>query len=133
MVDANKLTLQFYRQACRLLPAILNRQGHDAYLDYHKSKLNLGKWVRKGANMRNPKEVTETIRIYYDCLFSMAYMEVENGIYSRYLMEQPTRYEGGKFTTVDKSRGLNLIDYNKFKNKSNFLRKFVKGVRPLLH
>jgi hypothetical protein len=133
MVEANKLTLQFYRQACRLLPAIINRQGNQVHLDIHKSKLNLGKWIRKGANMRDPFEVTRAIRVSYDYLFACAYVDFEAGYYNRFLVDQPTRLDGSAFTDIKFSKGLNLIDYRRFKNKSNFLQKFVKGVRPLLH
>jgi hypothetical protein len=133
MVDANRLTLQFYRQTCRLLPQIISRSGQDATLDMYKSKLNVAKWIRKGANMRNPQEVTDVISVAYDFLFACAYCDFESGYYNRFLVEQPIRYDGSKFTRIDQMRGLNLIDYNRFKGKSNFLRKFVKGVRPLLN
>ena len=133
MVEANKLTLLFYRQACRLLPAIINRQGNQVHMDYHKSKLNLAKWIRKGSNMRDPFEVTKVIRVSYDYLFACAYCDYESGYYNRFLIDQPTRTDGSWATDIKKSRGLNLIDYNRFKNKSNFLQRFVKGVRPLMH
>ena len=83
--------------------------------------------------MRDPYEVTKAIRVSYDFLFACAYCDYESGYYNRYLVENPDRYDGASFTTFRKSRGLNLIDYNRFGNKSKFLQKFVKGVRPLLH
>jgi|LauGreDrversion4_2_1035121.scaffolds.fasta_scaffold1785751_1 hypothetical protein len=132
MIEANKLTLLFFRQACRLIPSIVNRQGNLFYLDYHKSKLNLAKWIRKSANMREPKEVTRAIRSSYDFLFNCAYCEFESGYFNKYLVDNPERYDGSLRTTFKKSEGLNLIDYNRFKNKSKFLQKFVKGVRPLM-
>jgi hypothetical protein len=133
MADANKMTLQFFRQACRLLPAIVNRQGNDALMDHHKSKINLAKWIRKGSNMRDLTEITDNIRVAYDFLFACAYCEFEKGYFNRFLVENPNRFDGGRFTNVDKSRGLNLIDQNRFKGKSDFLKRFVKGVRPLMH
>jgi hypothetical protein len=133
MIEANKLTLLFFRQACRLIPSIINRQGNLVHLDYHKSKLNLAKWIRKSANMREPIEVTKAIRSSYDFLFNCAYCEFESGYFNKYLVENPERYDGSLHTTFKKSKGLNLIDYNRFKNKSKFLQKFVKGVRPLMH
>lgn len=133
MIEANKLTLLFYRQACRLIPAIINRQGNQVNMDYHKSKLNLGNWIRKSSNMRDPFEVTKAIRISFDFLFACAYCDFEAGYYNRYLIEGPEKYHSSPSLSVYKSRGLNLIDQNRFKNKSKFLQKFVKGVRPLLH
>ena len=133
MVEANKLTLQFYRQACRLIPALVNRTGNDAVLDYHKSKLNLGMWIRKGANMRNPSEVTEAIRVAYDFLFACAYGDFEAGYFNRYLVDSPQNYDTSRFATIDRSRGLNLLDQNRFKGKSSFMKKFIKGTRPLMH
>jgi hypothetical protein len=133
MVEAHKLTLQFYRQACRLLPALINRQGNSFHLDYHKSKLNMGAWVRKGANIREPMEVTKAIRHAYDFLFHCVYNEMESGYFNRYILTQPTRYDESYLSSFPHSKGLNLMENKKFGNKSNFLRKFVKGVRPLLH
>ena len=94
MVEANKLTLLFYRQACRLLPSIINRQGNLTHMDYHKSKLNLAKWIRKSSNIRHSMEVTKAIRISYDFLFGCAYCDFESGYFNRYLVEQPTRTDG---------------------------------------
>jgi hypothetical protein len=91
MVEANKVTLQFYRTACRLLPAIINRQGNQSYMDYHKSKLNLAKWIRKGANMRDPLAVSSTIVQGYDFLYWCAYCEFESGYFNKYLVDNPDR------------------------------------------
>lgn len=91
MVEANKITLRFYRTACRLLPSIINRQGNTVAMDYHKSKLNLAKWIRKGGNIRNPEEVTNTIVTAYDFLYACAYCDYESGYYNRYLVESPEK------------------------------------------
>ncbi len=133
MIEANKVTLQFYRQACRLIPSMVNRHGGTYNLDYHKSKLNLGKWIRKGANMREPFEVTLAIRVAYDFLFACAYNEMEDGYYNRFLVEMPDKYDEHFHSNFVKSRGLNLMEHKRFKNKSQFLRKFIKGAKPLLH
>jgi hypothetical protein len=102
-------------------------------MDQHKSKLNLAKWIRKGSNIRDPYEVTKVIRTSYDYLFACAYCDYESGYFNRYLVDQPSRFDGAALVDIRKSRGLNLIDYKRFKGKTNFLQKFVKGVRPLLH
>ncbi len=133
MVEANRMTLQFFRQTCRLIPAMNNRMGNDAIVDSHKAKLNLAKWIRKGSNMRDPAEVTKTIRIAYDILFMSAYCEYESSYTNKYFVDPVFTYDGSKFSRVDKSIGLNLIDKNRFKGKSHFLKKFIKGTRPLLH
>jgi hypothetical protein len=133
MIEANKLTLLFYRQACRLLPAIINRQGNLVHMDYHKSKLNLAKWIRKSSNMRDPIQVTKAIRTSYDYLFACAYCDYESGYFNRFLVDNPERFDGSMHLAFKKSSAINLIDYNRFKNKSKFLQKFVKGVRPLMH
>jgi hypothetical protein len=39
---------------------------------------------------------------------------------------------GGWDTDVKKIHGLNYIDQKRFLNKTSFLKKFIKGVRPLL-
>lgn len=134
MVEANKLTLNFYRQTCRLIPAIVNRRGNQAHTDYHQSKLNVGKWIRKGAKMRDPSEVTKNIRTAYDHLFNTVYGDWEPGYYNIYLLNGPiVREDNAEQLVMTKSRGLNLIDQHRFKNKTTFLKRFIKGVRPLLH
>jgi hypothetical protein len=133
MIEANKLTLQFYRQACRLIPSMINRHGGTFNLDYHKSKLNLAKWIRKGGNIREPQEVTLAIRAAYDFLFACAYNEMEEGYFNRYLVDLPSQYDEHYHMNFVKNRGLNLIDHKRFQNKSKFLRKFIKGTKPLLH
>lgn len=89
MVEAHKLTLQFYRTACRQIPQILNRQGHHYVTDMHKAKLNLAKWVRKGNNMREPYNVSLAIRTAYEFLFECSYCNFESGYYFKYLSQQP--------------------------------------------
>lgn len=133
IIDANKLTLQFYRQACRLIPAFVQRQGNHVQCDFHKSKLNLAKWIRKGANNTNYQEISGTIAWAYDVLMNCAYCEYEAGYYRKYLCEDPERIDGGRFTGVNQSRALNLIDHNRFHDKSKFLKSFIKGTKPLMH
>ena len=89
MVEANKLTMSFYRTACRQLPQIINRQGNHFVTDIHKSKLNLAKWIRKAGNMRDPSMVTLSIRSAYDFLYECSYCNFESGYYFKYLNQQP--------------------------------------------
>lgn len=89
MVEAHKLTLLFYRTACRQLPAIINRQGHHFVTDIHKSKLNVAKWVRRGANMREPHEISKSIRSAFEFLYACSYCDFESGYYFKYVSTQP--------------------------------------------
>ncbi len=91
MIEANQQSLKFFRVACRLLPAIINRQGNQVHLDYHQSKLNLAKWIRKGANIRDPMEVTRALVPAYDFLYDCAYCEFESGVYNRFLVNSPDK------------------------------------------
>jgi len=68
---------------------MVNRQGHYAILDIHKSKLNLAKWVRRGQGMRNTDEITKSLRGAYEFLFECAYCNFESGYYHKYLCNQP--------------------------------------------
>lgn len=89
MHEAHKGTLKFYRNCCRLIPAIVHRQGFHMITDIHTSKLNLAKWVRRGKTMRDPHEITRALRSGYDFLFACAYCDYEGGYYFRYLSSNP--------------------------------------------
>ena len=89
MVEAHKLTLSFYRTACRQLPQIINRQGNQFATDIHKSKLNLAKWIRRGSNMRDPHFVSLSIRMAYEFLYECSYCTFESGYYFKFLCQQP--------------------------------------------
>ena len=91
--------------------------------------------------MREPDQVSLSIRSAYEFLYECSYCTFESGYYFKYLSQQPEsvnnedlffQFEGGTFVDAVGTNGLNLIDYNRFKNKSGFLRKFIKGTRPLL-
>ena len=89
MVEANKLTLTFYRTACRQIPQIVNRQGNHFVTDIHKSKLNLAKWIRRGSTMRQTDMINQAIRAAYEFLYECSYCTFESGYYFKYLCQQP--------------------------------------------
>jgi hypothetical protein len=59
------------------------------YVDIHHSKLNLGSWIRKNGNMRDPVEISASLRGAYDLLWDCAYQNFEAGYYNRYLAYPP--------------------------------------------
>lgn len=54
------------------MPAIFNRQNYHGFVDIHKAKLNLAKWIRKHENM-NPDGVTCALVGAYDFLYDTLY------------------------------------------------------------
>lgn len=127
MAHANQTTLRIYRNACRLIPSMLNRNTTNYQKDYHMTKRNLGQWFRRGKNMRNLTEIAQLHKTTLECVYDSAYCNVEAGIYNTYLFKRPDDNK----ETYEGIRGINLYDDVKFNNKSKFFEKFVKGSRAL--
>ncbi len=129
MAEANQASLRLYRQACRFVPSLLNRQTTLYTNDYHMSKRILAQWFRRGKNMRNLNEISVLHKTYQEFLFDAAYCNVDCGWYNKYLHEFPEMKDG--LESQKKTVGLDLA-LNKFKGKTRFFEKFIKGTRHLM-
>jgi len=133
MVEANRQTLTFFRVACRQLPQIVHKHNLHMNVNLQKAKLNLAKWLRKNSNMRDPGAISFSLQHGYDFLFNCAYCDIdEAGYIKRYISHPPETREGDYNSDFDGGMGLNMMDRIKFANKSTFMKKFIKGTRPLL-
>ncbi len=130
LAEANNVSLNLYRMACRQVPALLNRPGTHYYKDYHMSKRNLGHWFRRGKNMRDLNEISSLQCHSMDVIVDAIYGNTEHSIATKYLHNAPLDREA---TSNDylKYQGLNSFDDNRFENKTKFYQKFVKGKRNL--
>ena len=127
IAHANQTSLRIYRQACRLVPSILNRQTLNYGKDYHMTKRNLGMWFKRGKNMRDLDQIGSLHKTALEAIYDSAYANMDAGIYRTYLHRRP---DDGK-ETYEASGGINNYDQVKFGNKSKFFEKFVKGSRAL--
>jgi len=89
MVEANTATLRFYRTTCRLMPAVINRNGTHFITDVHTSKLNIARWIRRGKKMENLADIEMALLRAYEMLFECVYSQLEVAHFFRYVNEQP--------------------------------------------
>ena len=134
MADANMASLNLYRIACRHIPALMNKSSLNKDFSYPMGKKHLAEWFRRAKNMRDLNEIAFLHVRAYEYVFSSIYQDIDACFFSRYLNDVPLDADQSRTTTGKLgTKGLNSFDKVRFANKSGFFRKFVKGVRPLMH
>ena len=71
------------------IPTLLNRHNHNVFNDYHNTKLNVAKWIRKNENMRNPEEISLAIGRGYEFLYECMNDYYEDGHYYSFFNDIP--------------------------------------------
>ena len=129
LADANRVSLKLYRIICRMIPSLLNKTNIHYTNDYHMSKRILGMWFRRGKNMRNLEEIKTVHKQTADLAYDSVFGNIENYWFSTFLHKFPETKDGNK--SYNKLQGLDNYNQEKFKGKTRFFEKFVKGTKSL--
>jgi hypothetical protein len=103
------------------------------YINQYQAMLNVAKWIRQMSNSNIPGETTVALVGAYEFLYDLAYGNCDWNMGINYLNYGPETVDGVQHSYPMMWHGLNRADRVKFSNKSKFLKRFIKGTRPLMH
>jgi len=121
MAEASLKVLRFFRKTCRLIPFIVRIHQLQTRIKPVHAKLNIAKYIREKAHVREPWLVDLLVTKGYERMFEAEQHHTYAPLL--YVFLSPSNFTPG-------DRGYSYLEDKKWENKTKFLKEFYRGDRP---